>query len=118
MSADGGRQRHFFGIARADDRVAANARFGEMRKIVSDAAHRARAERLDAGRFERVEHRARVDIDRRDPGVKRRVMIAQPKRRRIRRAARFGDQPRLERRPGRRHARRLARCRRDCRKRT
>ena len=35
-------------------------------------------------------------------------MVAQAKRGRIRCAARFGDQLRLERRPGRRHARGLA----------
>ena len=88
-----------------------------MREIVADAAHRARAERLDPRGLQRVEHRPRVDIDRRDPGVKRGVMVAQPKRGRIRRPARFGDQLGFERRPRRSDARRLSRCRRSCRKR-
>jgi hypothetical protein len=43
--------------------------------------------------------------------MKRGVMVAKTKRRGVRRSARFGDQPRLERRPWRRHARRLPRSR-------
>ena len=70
MQPDGGRQRHFLGGAGAHDRVAAHPGLGQPREIGPHAAHRARAERLDPRRFQRVEHGARIGIGRSAARVK------------------------------------------------
>ena len=84
-----------------------------MSEVLADAAHRTRAEGLDAGSLERVEDGARINVHRRIPRVDPRIMVTQAKRGGIRRTARFGDELRLKRRPGRRDARGLPRRRGD-----
>ena len=83
-----------------------------MCKIAFYAAHRSRAQRFDARRFESIEYRASVDIDWCDARMERSVMVAQAKRRRVRGAARFGNQQRLKRGARRWDTRRLAGSRR------
>src|SRR5262249_7534772 len=97
---DGGREWNLLRIARADDRVAAAWRFGELGEIVPDAAHRAGAERLNAGHFQRVEHAPRLDVHWRDSSVQPWVMETEPERCGIGRATSFCDEPRLQTRAG------------------
>ena len=111
--ADRGRQRHLVFGPRPPDRVGPDPRLHLMAQIGAHPGHCPRSQRLDPRGLERIEHRPRLDIERRDRLVERLVVEAQPQCRRIRRPARFSDQSRLEPRPRRHHPRDLARCAAD-----
>ena len=105
-----GRQRHFLGGTGAGDRVQPDPRLGQIAEVGAHAVHRLGAERFDPRRLQRVEHRAGIAVDDgRARGVQFRVVVAQPQRQRIGRAARLGHQPRFQRRSGRNDPRHLAR---------
>ena len=61
---DRGGKRHFIGASGAQDGIAADPRFGQLRKIAPYAIHRPRTERLDPGDFQSVEHCAGIGVER------------------------------------------------------
>ena len=81
-------------------KAAATAGIGQMREIFANASHCTGAEGLDPRRFEGIEDRPRVDIQRRIARMEQCVMVAKLERRRIGCPARFGDESRLQRGAG------------------
>ena len=71
-----------------------------LARLSRTPAHCAGAERLDPGRFERIEHGAGVDVGRGDAGVEPGVVIAKPECEGVGGAARLGDQPGSSAGPG------------------
>ena len=93
---DRGGKRHFIGASGAQDGIAADPRFGQLRKIAPYAIHRPRTECLDPGDFQSVEHGAGIGVERHRGKVQPLVVMPQPKRDGIGRAPRFRDELWLE----------------------
>ena len=92
----------------AQDRVRAHAGLGQMVEVAADPVHGAGAQGLDAGGLQRLEDGCRFGIGWGGQAVDPGVMVSQAKSGSVGSTARFRDQFRLERGPGRRDARGLA----------
>ena len=103
-----GRQRHFVGRTGAGDRVAREAIVERGVEIFADPGIIVRAERLVADLLDRLVRHPRERVARHAAGVERFVVVPQPQREAIGRAARFSRSTRFEIAPGHRHPHRLA----------